>query len=380
MRIYWLTWNRRYVSHNATLRAGFGTIGPSMKKQRLVVGISGSSGAILGIRLLEALRATPIESHLIITPSARLTIEQETDWRISAVQGLADAYYNPHDLAAPLASGSFDTLGMVVIPCSIKSLSAIANSYSSDLLARAADVTLKEGRPLLLVLREAPFHSGHIQLMDQAVRSGAVIFPPVPAFYAHPQTVDEIVDNIVGRVLQRLGIDNDLYLQWTGLEPAEAPSKVDSEAALWALPAMTLATVGEASEPHAATVYFAAGEKHQELYFFSDAASQHSLDLALRPQAAGTIHPLATGWQDIRGLQLRGTVRVIPPGEEWDQAWARYLKKFPFTGDLKEVVARSTLYAFRADWIRWIDNRRGFGHKEEWTRNESGQYGNNPKD
>ncbi len=185
-----------------------------MIKQRLIVGISGSSGAVLGIRLLEALRASAVETHLIITPTARLTIEQETNWSVENVLSLASAHYDPEDMAAPLASGSFDTMGMVVIPCSIKSLSAIANSYSAGLLIRAADVTLKEGRPLVLVVREAPLHAGHIELMGQAARSGAILFPPVPAFYTHPQTVDEIVDNIVGRVLRRLGIENDLYGRW----------------------------------------------------------------------------------------------------------------------------------------------------------------------
>lgn len=185
-----------------------------MSSQRLVVGITGGSGAILGIRLLEALRSTPVETHLIITPTARLTIQQETNRTADSVLALAARHYDPLDLAAPLASGSFDTLGMVVIPCSIKSLSAIANSYNSELVTRAADVTLKEGRPLLLVVREAPLHAGHIDLMQRAARSGAILFPPVPAFYTHPQSVDEIVDNIVGRVLRRMGIENDLYGKW----------------------------------------------------------------------------------------------------------------------------------------------------------------------
>lgn len=348
-----------------------------MNKQRLVVGISGSSGAILGIRLLEALKPTPVETHLIITPSARLTIEQETHWAVNDVLTLADAHYSPHDLAAPIASGSFATIGMVVIPCSIKSLSAIATSYSDNLLTRAADVTLKEGRKLLLVLREAPLHAGHIRLMSQASESGAVIFPPVPAFYAHPQTVDDMVDNIVGRVLSRMGIENQLYYHWQGLHPPserqhEAPPEVDEaledRSALWSLPAMTLATTGLDGIPHAAAVYFAAGEDHQALYFFSAADSQHSLDLSANPQAAATIHPLVQSWQAIRGLQLRGRVRVVAPGDEWERAWGLYLVKFPFAVSLKAVVARNTLYAFQPDWVRWIDNRRGFGHKEEWTR------------
>jgi 4-hydroxy-3-polyprenylbenzoate decarboxylase len=182
--------------------------------RRLVVGITGASGVILGIRLLEVLRPTAIQTHLIISPAARVTIAQETDWKISDVLALADAAYNPNDIAAAIASGSYPTLGMVIAPCSVKTLSAVANSYSGDLLTRAADVTLKEGRPLLLVVREAPYHRGHLRLMDLAAQAGAVLFPPVPAFYARPQNMDEIVDNLVGRILARLGIENDLYLRW----------------------------------------------------------------------------------------------------------------------------------------------------------------------
>ncbi len=183
---------------------------------RLVVGISGASGVILGIRMLEVLKSMEIETHLIISPAGRVTIAQETSRKLSEVQGLANVHYSDKDIAAAVASGSFDTLGMVVIPCSIKTLSAIANSYSADLMSRAADVTLKEGRPLLLVVREAPLHPGHLRLMTQAAEAGAVIFPPVPAFYAHPQSLDEVIDNIVGRVLVRMGIDNPMYSRWTG--------------------------------------------------------------------------------------------------------------------------------------------------------------------
>jgi 4-hydroxy-3-polyprenylbenzoate decarboxylase len=181
---------------------------------RLVVGITGASGVILGIRLLEVLRTTPIETHLIISPAARVTIAQETDWKVSDILALANVAYNPSDIGAAIASGSYSTLGMVIAPCSIKTLSAVANSYAEDLLTRAADVTLKEGRPLLLVVRETPYHRGHLRLMDLAARAGAVIFPPVPAFYARPKSMDEIVTNMVGRILARLGIENDLYLRW----------------------------------------------------------------------------------------------------------------------------------------------------------------------
>lgn len=186
------------------------------EKRRLVVGISGASGAILGIRLLEVLHPMRIETHLVLSPAAHTTIVQETDCTVSDVLALADVNYDYTDVGAALASGSFNTLGMVVVPCSIKTLSAIANCCSADLLTRAADVTLKEGRPLVLVVREAPLHLGHLRLMELAAEAGSVIFPPVPAFYTHPQSVDEVVNNIVGRVLSRVGISNRLYARWGG--------------------------------------------------------------------------------------------------------------------------------------------------------------------
>lgn len=184
---------------------------------RLIVGITGASGAILGIRLLETLKAIPFETHLILSESAPLTIRQETDWKVEEVLSLAHVHYDFHDISAAIASGSFTSHGMVVIPCSIKTLSAVANSYTDDLLSRAADVTLKEGRPLILVVRETPYHPGHLRLMSEAATAGAIIFPPVPAFYLHPHSVDDIVDNTVGRVLARLGIKTDLFQEWRGI-------------------------------------------------------------------------------------------------------------------------------------------------------------------
>lgn len=183
---------------------------------RLVVGMTGASGAILGIRLLEVLKSTIIETHLVLSDSARLTIQRETDHQVEDVLSLAHTIYDIHDIGASIASGSFMTIGMVVIPCSIKTLSAVANSVADDLIVRAADVTLKEGRPLVLVVRETPYHRGHLRLMDEAAQAGAVIFPPIPAFYIRPQTVDDLINNTVGRVLGRLGIHNDLYQEWHG--------------------------------------------------------------------------------------------------------------------------------------------------------------------
>ncbi len=187
--------------------------------RRLVVGITGASGVVLGIRLLQALQPLEIESHLVLSPAARVTISQETDHPVSEVLALATVAYNHADIGAAIASGSFPTQGMVIIPCSIKTLSAVANAYADDLISRAADVTLKEGRPLVLVVREAPLHRGHLRLMRLAAEAGAVIFPPVPAFYTHPQSLDDVVKNIVGRVLARLGIDNEAYARWQGMNP-----------------------------------------------------------------------------------------------------------------------------------------------------------------
>jgi len=170
--------------HMANQQSAIHNLQSKIPPRRLVAGITGASGVILGIRLLELLRPLEIETHLVVSPAARVTITQETAWKVSDVLALADVTYNHQDIGAAIASGSFATMGMVVIPCSIKTLSAIANSYADDLIVRAADVTLKEGRPLVLVVRETPLHRGHLRLMDLAAQAGAVIFPPVPAYYA----------------------------------------------------------------------------------------------------------------------------------------------------------------------------------------------------
>jgi flavin prenyltransferase len=185
---------------------------------RLIIGISGASGVIYSIRLLQVLAQNDaIETHLVMSGAARATITQETDWAVKDVEALADVVHSAGNIGASIASGSFDTLGMIVAPCSIKTLSAIANSYTDELMSRAADVQLKEGRPVLLLLRETPLHIGHIRLMLQAAENGAVIMPPVPAFYGRPQTIDDIVNSTVGRALARIGIRNELYFEWLGM-------------------------------------------------------------------------------------------------------------------------------------------------------------------
>ncbi len=185
---------------------------------QLIIGISGATGVIYGIRLLEILRTIDdIEVHLIITSAARQTIVYETDYTVAQVSSLASYVYNNHDIGASIASGSFRTAGMVVAPCSIKTLSGIANSYADNLLVRAADVVLKERRRLVLLIRETPLHLGHLRLMTSAAESGAVLMPPLPAFYTRPQTLDEIINQTVGRILDQFDIETDLFPRWKGL-------------------------------------------------------------------------------------------------------------------------------------------------------------------
>lgn len=182
--------------------------------RRIVVGITGASGVIYGIELLRALRDLDYETHLIVTEAARRNILIETDTGLPEIERLATRVHQDDDLAAPVASGSFLTGGMAVIPCTVKSLSAIAHSYTSSLLVRAADVCLKERRPLVLVVRETPLHQGHLELMLKAASLGAVILPPVPAFYHRPATILDIVHQTVGKVLDCFHIPHDLFQRW----------------------------------------------------------------------------------------------------------------------------------------------------------------------
>lgn len=187
----------------------------SMKKfQRIILAITGASGAIYGLRTLDALTALGIEVHLVISQVGARLISEETGRAPQEVANKTKHYYQPDNMGAPIASGSFAFDGMLVVPCSIKTLSGIANSYADNLVQRAADVCLKEGRSLLLMVRETPLHVGHLRLMSQAAQAGAIIFPPVPAFYHPPQSVDDLVNTTVGRMLARMGINNDLYQPW----------------------------------------------------------------------------------------------------------------------------------------------------------------------
>jgi flavin prenyltransferase len=184
--------------------------------QRLIIGISGASGTVYGVRLLETLRETDIETHLVMTDSTKRVIELETGYTVGGIQALADQLHDNSDIGAAIASGSFKTSGMVIAPCSMKSLSAVAHSYNDTLLIRAADVVLKEGRKLVIVARETPLHLGHLRLMTQAVELGAVMLPPMPSFYHRPDTIDDIVNQTVGKVLDQFDIDHDLFRRWEG--------------------------------------------------------------------------------------------------------------------------------------------------------------------
>jgi 4-hydroxy-3-polyprenylbenzoate decarboxylase len=185
--------------------------------KRVVVGISGASGAIYGIRLLEQLRKDPgVEVHLVASAAGKRTLVEETACTLRQVEALAHVVYDDRDIGASIASGSFRTAGMIVAPCSIKTLAALATCHADTLIARAGDVTLKEGRPLLALVREAPLHVGHLRQMLAFAEMGGIVFPPVPAFYQKPQTLDDIVDHTVARVLERMGLAHEPVPEWTG--------------------------------------------------------------------------------------------------------------------------------------------------------------------
>ena len=188
----------------------------TMKKKRIIVGITGASGPQYGIRTLEALRQAGVETHLVLSMASQRNIVLESDWRVADVLALADYVYDPDDLSARIASGSFLTDGMIIAPCSMKSASGIASSYSDNLLIRAADVTLKERRRLVLMIRETPLHKGHLAIMLRCADIGAHILPPMVSFYHRPKTVQDIVDHSVGKGLDALGVEHDLFQRWNG--------------------------------------------------------------------------------------------------------------------------------------------------------------------
>jgi 4-hydroxy-3-polyprenylbenzoate decarboxylase len=187
---------------------------------RLVVAITGATGSIYGIRLLELLRRYPeVETHLVMSRPGKRTIVEETDWTVADVEALATHRYENNDIGASIASGSFRTAGMVIAPCSVKTAAAVAACHSDNLVARAADVTLKEGRPLIMLVRETPLHTGHIKVLLALAEMGAVVLPPMPAFYNRPRDLDDIVNHTVARVLDRLNLPQSLVAEWQGTRP-----------------------------------------------------------------------------------------------------------------------------------------------------------------
>jgi 4-hydroxy-3-polyprenylbenzoate decarboxylase len=194
--------------------------------KRIIIGISGASGTIYGIRALEILRRLgTVETHLVMSPSAARTILEETDHSVDYVKGLAHQIHNHKDIGASISSGSFVTEGMLIAPCSVKTLSGIANCYDDELIVRAADVQLKERRRVVLMFRETPLHAGHIALMEQATKNGAIVMPPVPGFYARPKTIDDMVTQSVGRALDLFGIDARVVKRW---KDDEGPKTVEA--------------------------------------------------------------------------------------------------------------------------------------------------------
>ena len=181
---------------------------------RIIVGISGATGIVYGVRMLKALRTCGVETHLVVTQSAVKNLIIETEYTAADLESLAHTVYDVEDVGGAIASGSYKVDGMVVIPCSIKTLSAVANSFNHNLLVRAADVTLKERRRLVLVVRETPLHEGHLELMTKVTRAGGIIMPPVPAFYHMPKTIDDLIDQTVGKVLDLFSIDGKLFKRW----------------------------------------------------------------------------------------------------------------------------------------------------------------------
>jgi len=182
--------------------------------KRIIIGIAGASGVTYGVRCLSLLSEMEIETHLVISDSGKRNIEIETEYSAKEVEAMADYVYDDKDVGASLASGSFLTDGMVVVPCTIKTLSGIANSYTTNLLVRAADVTLKEKRKLIMVVRETPLHKGHLRLMTMAAEMGAHILPPVPSFYHMPKTIDDIINQTMGKIFDYLGVEHNLFRRW----------------------------------------------------------------------------------------------------------------------------------------------------------------------
>jgi flavin prenyltransferase len=206
-----------YRAHAQCMTTDIGKNIMSQAPRRLIVAITGASGTAYGVRLLQVLQPTDIETHLVLTDSAKLTMAAETEFNPAQVQAMADVVHSAKNVGATIASGSFTTLGMVVAPCSVNTLSEIAWGITGNLISRAADVVLKERRRLVLLVRETPLHAGHLKSMLQVTQNGAIVMPPVPALYIKPESIDAIIDHTVGRVLDLFGLETDLVQRWNGL-------------------------------------------------------------------------------------------------------------------------------------------------------------------
>ena len=197
---------------------------PNATPRRLIVGISGASGVVYGVRILQVLQGSGIETHLVMSDSAKMTLATESDLSVKEVEALATEVHNAKNIGASISSGSYKTIGMVIAPCSIRSLSEVAYGMTSSLLTRAADVVLKERRRLVLMVRETPLHNGHLRALLQASENGAIIMPPVPALYARPESLDDMINHTVGRCLDLFDIDTQLTKRWAGMGKADAPA------------------------------------------------------------------------------------------------------------------------------------------------------------
>ena len=197
---------------------------PNATPRRLIVGISGASGVVYGVRILQVLQGSGIETHLVMSDSAKMTLATESDLSVKDVEALATEVHNAKNIGASISSGSYKTMGMVIAPCSVRSLSEVAYGMTSSLLTRAADVALKERRRLVLMVRETPLHNGHLRALLQASENGAIIMPPVPALYARPESLDDMINHTVGRCLDLFDIDTDLAKRWAGMGKSGAPT------------------------------------------------------------------------------------------------------------------------------------------------------------
>ena len=347
---------------------------------RLIIGISGASGVIYGIRLLEMLKdVEDIETHLVVTNGGKLNISLETDFDLKDIEQMADVVHSDRNLGASIASGSFETTGMIIAPCSMKTLSAVVNSYAANLIVRAADVILKEKRQLIIIPRETPLHLGHTELFYKASLMGAHIVPPNPAFYNNPESIDDIINHTVGRVLDLAGVDNDVVKRWKGVQPRMSSDSLQDIILRVQEFLNNHNTVSIASKNNesvwAATVFYIA-DTNMNLYFLSSDKTQHISNIQTDENVAITVYKDVEDWQSIQGLQGSGRVSEVASSDR-DKILADYIKKYVFLDDLlqnpkddqeKKIAEQFSsigLYVYKPNFFRIIDNSISFGFKQE---------------